>query len=347
MEERIATEITGPSAWVGPEIQNDEGLIQVLGDGAVADIERALRHAQKAGVQIPFTKQDFPLSDMAGELDDIIDEVRTGRGFCVLRGIPRERYSDAECELIYWGLGAHIGTPVSQNARGHLLGHVLDEGRLYEDPMARGYQSSERMDFHLDLLPVDVLGLFCLRQAKSGGASHLVSSLTVHNVLRRERPDYLETLYRPFYLDWRGEEPAGEQPWYSIPMVSAKDGQITSRFCSRSYYQSCERFGEAYALTAEQTEALDFVQEVANRPELRVSLRLEEGDIEFVNNHTIMHARDAFVDYDEPHRRRHLLRMWIGLPDDRRRPLSPALDGRYRWVKNGGIPAKTMDAAAT
>ncbi|MBT6858234.1 MAG: TauD/TfdA family dioxygenase [Rhodospirillaceae bacterium] len=345
MTEQISAEITDPGAWLGPDIQGgDEDWIHHLSAAALADLDAALRHVQKAGLQIPFGKEDFPLNTCAAELAALLPEVQNGLGFRVLRGIPRDKYSDAECELLYWGIGVHIGSPVSQNDRGHLLGHVLDEDRSYDDPSARGYQTAQRMDFHCDLLPVDVLGLFCLHQAKSGGESHLVSSLTVHNVLRRERPDLLDVTYQPFHLDWRDEEPDGEQPWYAIPMFSAADGQVTSRFTSRQYLQSCERFGAEYTITDAQTECLDLVQQIANRPELQVSFRLQEGDIQLVNNHTTMHARDAFEDYDDPALKRHLLRMWIALSNDMRRPLSPELDCRYKWVEAGGIPLKESAA---
>ena len=338
MTEFISEEIAGSGAWVGSDIQDDEPWLHHLSEDAVADIDTALRRAESEGLKIPFGKEEFPLSHAADELAGIVDAVAGGLGFCLVRGIPRERYSDAQCTLIYWGLGMHIGRPVSQNARGHLLGHVTDEGRSFDDPTARGYQTAQRMDFHCDLLPVDVLGLFCLRQAKSGGMSRLVSSLTIHNVLRRERPDLLDVTYGPFNLDWRGEEPAGEQPWYTIPMFSARDGHVSARFASRQYYKSCERFGARYGLTDRQRDALDLVQEIANRPELQVSMRLQEGDIQLINNHTTMHGRDEYEDYDDPARKRHLLRMWIALPDERRRPLSRAIDGRYGLVEAGGIP---------
>ena len=340
MTEQISEEITGPGAWVGADIQDDESWIHRLSEDAVADIDAALGRAERAGTEIPFGKEAFALACAGDELDGIVGAVAGDQGFCLIRGIPRERYSDAQCALIYWGMGMHIGRPVSQNARGHLLGHVTDEGRSYDDPTARGYQTAQRMDFHCDLLPVDVLGLFCLRQAKSGGVSRLVSCLTIHNVLRRERPDLLDVTYGPFNLDWRGEEPAGEQPWYTIPMFSARDGHVTARFVSRQYYESCERFGVQYAVTEQQREALDLVQEIANRPGLHVSMRLREGDIQLVNNHITMHARDEFEDYDDPALKRHLLRMWTALPDGRRRPLSRALDCRYKWVEAGGIPVK-------
>jgi hypothetical protein len=332
--------ITGPGAWVGAEIQDDGSWIYRLDAAQVEEIDAALAHAKRAGARIPFAPELFPLPRFTSALGEILEEVENGRGFVLLRGLPRDRYTDDECELLYWGLGSHLGTPVSQNARGHLLGHVRDEGREIADPNARAYQTSQRMDFHTDMLPIDVLGLFCMRTAASGGESKVVSALTVHNVLLDERPDLLDALYGLFHLDWRGEEPAGEQPWFTLPMFSARDGLVTTRICSLPYYDSAARFGKQYAPTPIQREALETVQEIANRPHLMLSMNFEEGDIQLLNNHTTLHARTAYVDHEEPARQRHLLRMWIAVPDARRRPLDEALRERYEWVRRGGIPVK-------
>ena len=333
--------ITGPGAWIGPEIQHDASWVHQLDAADIEEIDAALGHARRAGVRIPFAADAFPLPRFAAELDRILDEIENGRGFVLVRGIPRDRYTDHECELLYWGLMSHLGTPVSQNARGHLLGHVRDEGREIADPNARAYQTNQRMDFHTDMLPIDVLGLFCMRTARSGGESKVVSALTIHNVLREERPDLLEALYGEFHMDWRGEEPEGEQPWFTLPMFSAREGRVTTRVVSLPYYESAARFGEQYAPTPLQLEALEAVQEIANRPELMLSMDFQEGDIQLLNNHTMLHARTAYVDYDEPGRQRHLLRMWLAVPDARRRPLADALGSRYEWVRRGGIPKKT------
>ena len=335
--------ITEAGAWVGSRIQNDGSWIYRVSVEAVRELDSALVHVKRAGAQIPFAADAFPLPRFGAELERILDGIENGRGFVLIRGIPRERYSDAECELIYWGIGAHLGTPVSQNARGHLLGHVRDEGRIQADPNARAYQTNERMDFHTDMLPVDVLGLFCLRTAKSGGASKLVSALTIHNVLREERPDLLDALYGTFHVDWRGEEPAGEKPFFSLPMFSERDGRVTTRINSLPYYDSAARHGKQYGPTPLQREALERVQDIANRPELMLSMDFREGDIQLINNHILLHAREAYEDYPEPGRERHLLRMWIAVPDDRRRPLAAALASRYRWVKEGGIPLKPVN----
>lgn len=337
--------IEGPAAWVGPDIQQDDFWTRTLDETAQDEIDAAVRSIEENGLSIPFSKDDFPLPTVSELLDEIPAILEDGHGFVLVKGIDRSRYTAAQCELIYWGIGVHLGTPISQNTRGHLLGHVRDEGKSFDDPTVRGYQTAAKMDFHADQLPVDVLGLFCVRAAKSGGESALVSVGAVHNVLLAERPDLLEVLYEPFNLDWRGEEPEGEQPWYTSPMFSYAGGKVTSRITSRQYFNSVTRYGEELGLTDIQREALDAVQEVANRPELRLSMMMEEGDMQFLNNHSILHARTAFEDHDDPDLRRHLLRMWIALPEDRRRRLSPTLSDRYRFVEAGGIPARAAAAS--
>ena len=337
--------LTDPAAWVGPHIQNDPAWVYHFDAGALAELDAALQHVKRSGAHIPFGADAFPLPRLKRDMARLLDEIENGRGFKLLRGIPRARYTDAECEIIYWGIGVHLGAPISQNRRGHLLGHVRDEGRTQADPNARAYQTNQRMDFHTDMLPMDVLGLFCLRTAMRGGASKLTSALTIHNVLREERPDLLQALYGNFHIDWRGEELAGEAPLFTIPMFSECKGKVTARINSLPYYDSAARHGAHYAPSAIQREALIKVQEIANRAELMLTMSFEEGDIQFINNHTLLHAREEFEDYPEPGRERHLLRMWLAVDDAQRRPLADSLTDRYRWVQRGGIPLKVANAA--
>ncbi len=332
--------ITERGAWIGPQIQHEASWIYRVDAADIAEFDAALARSKRAGARIPFGADAFALPRFAAEVEKILDEIENGRGFMLIRGIPRHRYSDEDCELLYWGLGAHFGTPVSQNRRGHLLGHVRDEGRTQADPNARAYQTSQRMDFHTDMLPVDVLGLFCLRTAKSGGASKLTSALTIHNVLRDERPDLLDALYSSYNVDWRGEEPPGEAPYFTLPMYSEKNGRVTARIVSLPYYDSTARHGAQLVPAALQREALVKVQEIANRHELMLTMDFQEGDIQLINNHTMLHAREEFVDHPEPGRERHLLRMWLAVDDKRRRPLAGELAGQYRWVRQGGISFK-------
>ncbi len=338
--------ITSPDAWYGPEIQDDPRWLFMLEAAEIAEIDAALAVAQKAGAQAPFAVDLFPLPTLAARIDRVVDEISDGLGLVLLRGLPRDRYTDEECELIYWGIAAHIGRPVSQNSRGHLIGHVRDEGRVIGEAEARGYQTAARLNFHTDMLPVDILGLFCLRTAKRGGTSYVVSAATLHNVMREERPDLLEVLYQPYHVDWRGDGPQGGEGWYAMPMFSARNGKIATRFTNRAYLEGTARFGDAYALTDLQREAFVYALDTAARPELRLSMEFREGDMQFVNNHTTLHAREEFEDHGDPECRRHLLRLWVALPDERRRPLAPGLDERYGWVARGGMPRRDDVAEA-
>lgn len=336
----LREQITGPSAWVGPDLQTSDDWIEHLDDDSLAEIDSALAGVEERGLSIPFERDAFPLPRTSVLLERIADRLEDGLGFVLVRGIPRERYTAHQCELIYWGFAVNLGTPISQNTRGHLLGHVRDEGKSFEDPTVRGYQTSAKMDFHADQLPVDILGLFCVRDAKSGGESALVSVGAVHNTLLEERPDLLEVLYQPFNLDWRGEEPPGEPGWYTSPMFSYAGGKVTSRITSRQYFNTVTRFGDELALTDIQREALDAVQDIANRPELQLSMRMQPGDMQFLNNHAILHARTEFQDHEEDEMKRHLLRIWVAFPPEKRRTLAPELADRYRIVETGGIPAR-------
>ena len=344
MTEIIRELITTPDAWVGPEIQGDDRWLYHLNEDEIVEINAALQAVLTQGLDIPFGPESFPIPTFKARLNELISRVTDGLGVILIRDIPRERYTNEECSLLYWGIGVYMGRPVSQNSRGHLLGNVTDEGKTLADPNARGYQTKNRLDFHCDQLPVDLLGLFCLRTAKSGGASYLVSAPAVHNVMFEERPDLLDVLYEPFHVDWRGDHPDGEQPWYDVPMLTARHGRIAARVTNRSFMESVSRYGDELALSNIQAEALDVFQKISNREELRLKMDFQEGDMQFINNHSILHARQAYEDYDEPERKRRLLRMWIGMTDHRRRLLAPILDDRYRYVEMGGIP-KTREAA--
>jgi len=334
--------IADASAWRGEELERDPHWIHQVGPTEIDEIDSALQYLHTKGAVVPFEASDFVAPATAAFLHRVADTLDHGCGAALIRGLPSERYSAADCELIFWGLGIQLGHPISQNSQGHRLGHVRDQGKSINDPNVRVYQTRGNLDFHADQLPVDVLGLFCVHPARSGGVSKIVSATAIHDVMLTERADLLEVLYQPFHLDWRGEEPPGAEPWYRVPMYSEADGWVTSRFTSLAYFRSTARFGEEYALTPAQFEALDLVQNIAGRPEMQLSVLFEAGDIQLLNNHVTLHAREAFEDHPEPERKRHLLRMWLAYPPERRRPLSPLLAERYELVEAGGIPARNQ-----
>lgn len=342
MVDMVTEHLEGPDVWLGRDLQARDDWIVRLDAGDIAEIDAALAVAKSHAAAIPFDRALFPLDGLRATLDRVFELVVNGCGVALLRGLPRERYTPAECELIYWGIGGHLGNAVSQSPRGDLIGYVRDEGLSMGDPNARGYKTAGELQFHCDQLPTDILGLFCVNDARRGGESHIVSALAIHNAVRAERPDLLPHLYAPINVDWRGDEPEGEPPWYRVPMFSVAEGKITSRFTNRFFVRSTTRHGEDLAPTAAQWEALEFAHAVAERPEMRLTMTFRPGDMQFISNHTTLHGRSTFEDWDEPARKRLLLRLWIAVDDARRRPLSPLLDERYHWVKTGGIPRREV-----
>jgi hypothetical protein len=235
----------------------------------------------------------------------------------------------------YCGLGSYLGNARSQNAKGHLLGHVRDLGLATADPNVRTYQTTERQHFHTD--SCDIVGLLCLKTAKSGGLSSLTSSMAIYNVMATRRPDLVRRLFEPFPTDRRGEVPEGKKPFFEIPVYNDYQGYLSVIY-SRTYINSGQRFPEARRLEPEDIEALDMFDDLANDRELRLDMQLRPGDMQFVHNHTILHDRTAFEDWPEPERKRHLLRLWLASPGAR--PLPPVYAERYgstRIGDRGGI----------
>ena len=225
-----------------------------------------------------------------------------------------------------------------QNAAGHLLGHVRDMGRSSDDPAARIYQTRERQTHHTD--SSDVVGLLCLKTAKSGGLSSLVSSTTIFNEMRRRRPDLLRILLEPIETDRRGEIPEGAKPYFNIPVFNWHAGLVSAIY-QRQYIESARRLPGVGPLSLQQIEALDLLDRLANDPALNLSMELKPGDIQLVHNHTILHDRTAFEDWPEPERKRHLLRLWVAPPNAR--PLPDVYAERFGSVtpgERGGVSVK-------
>jgi len=295
----------------------DEWLIR-LSDAEVADLERAAEHYLSLGRDIgEITAADFPLASFDTHLQALSHKLLHGIGFEVLRGMPVESYDRQLAATIFCGIGAHIGSARPQNAAGHILGHVRNTGASSADTNTRIYQTAERQSFHTD--SADVVGLLCLRNARVGGDSLLVSALSIYNRMRAECPELLARLFDPIATDRRGEVPPGAKPYMEIPVLSWHAGHLTV-FYQRQYIESAQRFADAMRLTPEHVAALDRFDALAEDPDMHVCMRLQPGDMQFVYNHSQLHDRTGFIDWPEPARRRHLLRLWLSPLGDRELP---------------------------
>ncbi len=324
--------IEGQSAWISRELRGREDeWIYSLSAAEIAEIESATAGVRERGLDIAdIHRADFPLPTLGARLDAMRGEILDGRGFVLIRGLPVENRPIADSAAAYWGIGTYLGKARSQNAKGHLLGHVRDLGLATSDPNVRTYQTTERQHFHTD--SCDIVGLLCLKTAKSGGLSSLTSSMAIYNEMARRRPDLVARLFRPFPTDRRGEVPAGKKPFFEIPIYNDHAGYLSVLY-SRPYIHSGQRFPEARRLEPEEIEALDLFDELANDADLRLDMQLRPGDMQFVHNHTILHDRTAFEDWPEPEKKRHLLRLWLAAPGARKLP--PIYAERYGSITIG------------
>jgi hypothetical protein len=333
--------IEGPADWRGPDIAASRDWIHEFSAAEIGEIDAAFRNVKAKGkTMATLTRDDFPLPQVTKRIAIARENLEDGSGIYQFRGIKVDGYAKNDLRLLYWGLGQHIGTAVSQSKDGDLLGDVRNVGSDIYSADGRGYKSNQRLSFHTD--SADVVGLFVLQVAKSGGVSMVASSVAVHNEIARRRSDLLEVLYEPFYWSWNKQEPPGEPPYYRQPIFSMHEGKFSCRYIKRQIINA-QAFDEVPRLTAEQKEAMELIDEIANSEAFKLAYEFKPGDLQLLNNHTCFHSRTAFEDYPEHERRRHLLRMWLSVPNSR--PLSPLMHVIYQdqrpGVVRGGFPSRT------
>ena len=327
--------VGGSFAWTPAEVTRRDDWILRLGDGDIAEIDAAV--AATRGLAIPeIERDDFRLDRLTTRLGALRAQIRSGLGFGYIKGLPVGRYDREALIRIYWGLCRHIGDPVTQNRNGHLVGHVIDVGDSVADANKRITQTNAELCFHAD--SCDVVALLCIDRARSGGESMIVSGVAVHDEMMRRSPELLAELYKPIYMDRRGEVPPGKHPWFGMPLFTWHRGGLNGYAPVLQYIESLSRFPEAPRMSNAQKAALDLFYRLCDDMCLR--LHFEPGDIQFLQNHVVFHSRTAYVDGPDPSPRRHLMRIWLSLPDGRALPPSYA----EKWIniergtKRGGVP---------
>ena len=238
---------------------------------------------------------------------DITEELRSGRGFVLLRGLPTDGVSIERFVTEVSALGRRFGHLLSQNAQGELIGHVLDA--TSSEPTPRLFRSSLELRPHTDHAAIVLLA--CWNAAESGGETILASASTVHDEIRRRRPELLACLYRGFHCHRRGEQGPDQEPVtpYRVPVFSARDGMLSCRYQRAVIAAGHRELG--HALSQSEIWALDLFDEIATAPENQVRFSLERGDVLVLNNYTVLHARTRFIEHRDVARRRHLIRIWL------------------------------------
>jgi hypothetical protein len=313
----VMAPVEEPAAWSAADLSQSETWLYHLEAAEIAELRQAIAPYDHDGVDVmPLGRDDFVLPILAPRLAAIRDDIVYGSGYALIRGLPAAEIGKRGAALAFWAVSQHLGDGVwSQNDRGHVLGHVTDIGQSKSNPNQRGPYSSESLPFHVDC--ADTVGLLCLETPIRGGESSIASAVTVYNDMLERRPELLRVLCEPYYRDRRGEIPPGMEPWYKLAIFNCFQGYFAASI-EPTYIGSADRFDAVPAMTPLQREAFEMVQAVAD--ENRFDAGFARGDMQFLNNHVIFHTRRAFVDREDPDRKRHLLRIWLKVLDGRPLP---------------------------
>ncbi|MDP3134987.1 MAG: TauD/TfdA family dioxygenase [Burkholderiaceae bacterium] len=294
----------GKAVWMGRALSAAAPL--QLDDVQARELSRLARREDIRVEDIARETLRSALPTLAPLMARVAAELATGRGICVVRGLPVEELTDAQCARAFWALGAFIGQGVAQSSAGDLIGFVRDRGEGRQEN--RGYQSRAALGFHVDLS--DVAGLLCVRRAKQGGESLAASSLAIYNEMRASHPEYLQALAPGFHWSRNGEEGPGEAPYSPVlPVFTVVDGVVSCRYNASMMRRGTQQAG--LALTPLQDRALSFIEETARRPEFHHAQYMEPGDAQFFNNFTVLHSRTAFENDAAPGKDRLVLRLWL------------------------------------
>lgn len=322
-----------PPAWRGAELFERDDWLHTLEEREVAELESAVDRAVASEVTFEeISPEGFVLPGLARVLSRIQDSLERGSGAALIRGLPMERFQGERARFLFWGLAQHMGTPLSQSADGARLFSVRDERLGAEDRRTRGPNTRKRLSFHTDRC--DVIGFLCLRQAKAGGENSVVSSVSLFNALLSRQPRLVDVLRQPFVYKRHNVDGGNELSFCEQPIFSVFEGHFAANFL-RVLIERADAEPDLPDLTPLQREALDALEELAEDPALHVSFRQEPGDILFLNNWVTFHRRAEFVDYEDPARRRELLRVWLAVPNSR--PLASAFAANYGATGAGEV----------
>jgi len=323
--------LAGPWAWHGDDLKGSASWRHALSRADIEELDAALANVcARDEPPRPLEADEFPLPRLGPRLAAIGRDLENGCGIAKLTGLPVEAYDTGALQRLFFGLASHLGTPVYQNTQGELIHAICDEGpdvgnrygQVRTDDAGGTFLSSRAramsnrlLRFHTDRC--DVVGLLCVRKARSGGVSRVASSVAVHNEMLRRRPDLVERLFAPYHRSRFGEEANENGATYALPIFAIRNGKFTSHY-SRTYIESAQLLPDVPAMDAAEWEALDLLQAVAE--EMCMEMVLEPGDIQFLNSHVTYHARTAFEDSANAAERRLLYRLWLSVPNSRTLP---------------------------
>jgi hypothetical protein len=329
-------ELEPAAEWRAADVADPDAWTLRLDAEDRAELDAALRTAKaKSTDPLDLDRQDFPLDGLAAKLDGVVDTLLEGRGFMRISALDTSAYTDDDVTLLYWGIGLHLGEPWAQNKHGHVLGDVTDQGKTVDDPTVRGNElGGIALDYHTDVS--DLVGLLCLRSARTGGLSCVANAVAIHNHMVRTCPELAAALYEPLPYDTRGEQADGERAFYMVPGFTAHEGRLFVRFIPQ-YILASQRHPDAPRLSEVAKEAIRTAVALANDPDFNVYMDLQPGEMQFINNYHVLHGRTAYEDDVANGYKRHLKRLWLATYKLTDRPGHFRALGRSHWQANRSV----------
>ena len=230
--------ITGPTVWSKANyLDHSERWTHYFSEAEIQEISDAADQFVASKTPLTgITKEKFELPEFSKFLEPLRTELINGKGFVLFKGLPVRAWGNSKSAVAYMGLGTYLGYFVSQNSRGHVLGHVKDLGEdSSQIDEVRIYRTNARQFFHSD--EADIVGLLCVAKAFEGGESDLVSSHAVWNDLQIHNPDVAELLTQPiWYFDRKGEESKGQKGWIRTAIFQIEAGENDRVFSKYGHF---------------------------------------------------------------------------------------------------------------
>lgn len=322
--------------WRSADVAEPERWTVALTESDHRELAHALQTARSVSDNLlDIGREHFPLDGLVQKLAQVERELIDGRGFVRISALDVSRYSDDDLTMLYWGIGMHLGDPWPQNKYGHMMGDVTDQGKTIDDPTVRGNELGlVGLDYHTD--GSDLVGLMCLRRAKSGGLSCVANVVAIYNELVRTRPDLVAALYEKLPWDFRGEQPPGAPKFYMRSVFTEHEGRLFVRFIPQ-YIKASQRHAEAPRLSRLVVEALDTVSAMARDPQFNVYMELPPGSMQFIDNYHVLHGRTPYEDDVANGHKRHLKRLWLATRYLETRPAAFANGAVGHWARNKSV----------
>ena len=314
--------IRGRHAWVKDDLVTEDWFV-TLSEPCLSELQGVVQHLRRKPLPLLLLNpDDFRLDECRETMNRVRQILDEGVRFAVVDRLPLDRISKDEAKALFWLLSTLVARPVAQKLDGTMIYDVVDTGLKADAGTAiRPDKTNTEIVFHNDnaynQAPPEYTSLLCLRTAKKGPLSRIMSVNMLHNELLRRHPEVLPRLYMPFWFDRNTEHHPDEDRLLSAPIFTF-DGELIARLALHQLRNGYKLKGEE--MDAAAIAAIDALEDVFMSPDLWLEFFFGRGQLQFLNNFATVHSRTAFEDHEEPEKKRHVVRLWSRDEGDRAYP---------------------------